>query len=214
MSSSDVTTSSVSIEPWHISAAGPFLAADMRELDAIFFQSSGTQSFADEAARVAFRQRWLGRYLNDDDLCFVARAVGDAQGKAASGGSTLDGGDRSAGRSPIVGYVIGALADPARDSRFDDIAYFQDLRHVTVRYPAHLHINCDAAWRSRGVGARLVAAFCDSARSKGAPGVHVVTGQGLRNTGFYARNGFVELAQALSNGKPVVFLARDLLARA
>jgi hypothetical protein len=35
-------------------------------IDAVFFQSSNTQTFADAAARTAFRERWLGRYLSHD----------------------------------------------------------------------------------------------------------------------------------------------------
>ncbi len=188
----------VTIEAWSMSAAGASLAADLADMDAIFFQSSGTQSFASPEARAAFRQRWLGRYLEaPDDERFVARAGTPRQGH---------GGPRAA----IVGYVVGALGDPARDRRFDDIAYFQDLSALTRRYPAHLHINCAADWRSRGVGAGLIEAFCTEARRRGAPGVHVVTGAGARNAAFYARNGFLERGSAQANGKPVLFLARDL----
>ncbi len=37
-----------------------------RQLDHIFFSSSATKTFADEAERQAFRERWLGRYLKHD----------------------------------------------------------------------------------------------------------------------------------------------------
>ena len=33
------------------------------QLDAIFFEASGTKSFASEEARAAFRERWFARYL-------------------------------------------------------------------------------------------------------------------------------------------------------
>jgi len=33
------------------------------QLDAIFFEASGTKSFASEDARAAFRERWFARYL-------------------------------------------------------------------------------------------------------------------------------------------------------
>ena len=229
----------VTIEPWSAASADLHRAADIGDVDRIFFQSSGTQSFASEAARRDFRTRWLGRYLDcPADLCFVARGaegpiaqIIPAQGGAAQAGTrpagakqdgawqgetaqdgatqpTLEAGDFGAGA--IVGYVIGALSDPARDSRFDDIAYFKELHLLTARYPAHLHINCAPAWRGHGIGARLIEAFCAAARDRGAAGVHVVTGEGLRNTRFYARNGFRQQGQAASNGKPVVFLARSL----
>ena len=181
----------VVIVSWSAADAGARLARDIADLDAIFFEASGTKSFASDAVRAAFRERWLGRYLRGGgDIALVAR--------------------QGTGEGPIVGYVIGALTDPAQDRRFDDIAYFRELAPVTARYPAHLHINCAPEWRSRGLGARLVEAFSDLARERGAVGVHVVTGAGLRNTRFYARNGFREVGQALSNGHPVVMLGRDL----
>lgn len=166
-------------------------AADRACLDDIFFEASGTKSFASDAARAAFRERWLGRYLDAGDAVVLVA--------------------RSSGTEPsIIGYVIGMLADPARDTRFDDIAYFKDLSPQTARFPAHLHINCAPGWRGRGVGARMLAAFCDEAAGRGAAGVHVVTGAGLRNVGFYVRNGFREVGRAASNGKPVLMLAREL----
>lgn len=42
-------------------------------------------------------------------------------------------------------------------------------------YPAHLHINLDAAWRGHGLGRRLIAAYLDQLRSLGIPGVHLYT---------------------------------------
>lgn len=41
--------------------------------------------------------------------------------------------------------------------------------------------------------------------------MHVVTGKGMRNVGFYERNGFAPLAEAEWNGKVVVMLGRALL---
>lgn len=161
----------------------------MPGLDAIFFASSATQSFSKVADRLAFRERWLGRFLDGfPEAAFVALDE-DAE---------------------IVGYVVGALSDPACDPRFADIAYFAKLAHLTPSYPAHLHINLAARARNRGIGGRLVAAFCRHARERGAEGVHVVTAKASRNRTFYARNGFSVLAELGEPGREIVMLGRNL----
>ena len=44
-------------------------------IDKIFFAASATQTFADDATRAAFRERWLGRYFtHDPQRVFVAIA--------------------------------------------------------------------------------------------------------------------------------------------
>ena len=148
---------------------GGFGAQALAEIDAIFFEASATKSFASQASRAVFRERWLGRHLVHFPACtFLAR-------------------DRA---GTILGYVIGALDDPAHDPRFADIPYFRDFAHLTARYPAHLHINLAPAARNRGIGGRLVDAFCAHAAAQGKPGVHVVTSETSRNRSFYARQRF------------------------
>lgn len=159
------------------------------EIERIFFEASGTKVFASDAARDAFSARWLGRYLTGDPAhVFVAL---DTTGE-------------------IMGYLVGCLDDPARTARFTDIGYFADFAGLTARYPAHLHVNLDARARGAGVGSRLVEAFCEQVRKGGLPGVHVVTGQGVRNVSFYERLGFIERGSATFNGHGIVFLGRDL----
>jgi GNAT superfamily N-acetyltransferase len=170
-------------------AAGPAAAS---QIDSIFFGASGTQSFASEADRAVFRTRWLGRFLDDDAAhAFVAC---DADGA-------------------VIGYVVGALDDPARSGRFADIGYFKDFAHLTPVYPAHLHINLAPEARSLGIGGRLIDAFAAHAKAAGSPGMHVTTGGLSRNVRFYAAQGFVEAGRLDTGryaGKPVVFLGRQL----
>lgn len=169
-------------------APSPALVAG---LDAVFFAASSLKSFASEAARAQFRHRWFGRYLDHDpDFAYIAMTPG---------------GD-------VAGYLVGALDDPALAARFSDIPYFADFKHLTAKFPAHLHVNLAASARGFGVGTALVQRFIEDARRAGAPGVHVVTSQGARNVGFYVRNG---LAQAGVAGEPPaarVFLAQRLAA--
>ena len=158
-------------------------------LERIFFEASGRASFPSTAARAEFHERWLGRYLvHDRAHAFVAR--------------TDDG--------HIAGYLIGSLDDPATTDRFDDISYFADVADLTARHPAHLHINLDPAWRSQGIGGQLVEAFAQHATRRGARGMHLVTGAGARNLGFYRQNGFEPLRELAWNGAQIVLLARVL----
>ncbi len=158
-------------------------------LDAIFFEASATKSFASEKERQAFRERWLGRYLeHDPEWVYLALNANDT----------------------LVGYLLGSLDDPARTPRFRDIGYFKDFAALTEAYPAHLHVNLAPAYRNVGIGAQLIDTFAVAAARAGATGVHVVTGASARNIGFYARNGFREIGRATSNTNEVVFLARRL----
>jgi len=158
-------------------------------IETIFFEASGTKDFASADARDAFLERWLGRYLiHDPSHVFMA----------------ID------GQGAVAGYLVGCLDDPARTPRFSDIGYFAEFAHLTARYPAHLHVNLAARTRGAGVGSRLVEAFCEQLQAAGLLGVHVVTGQGVRNVGFYERLGFFERGVAAFNGHGIVFLGRDL----
>ena len=160
------------------------------QVDAIFFEASG-RTFASPEEAAPFRERWLGRYLRGgSDVVLVAQ---DPSGV-------------------VAGYLVGALEDPAEQERFADIGYFRGaFRGLSRRYPAHLHINLAPAWRSQGIGARLIAAFAAAAAEAGAPGVHVVTAKAARNVRFYVQCGFAELAATPWNGREVVFLGMLLL---
>ena len=160
-------------------------------LDAIFFEASATRSFADADERAMFRERWLGRYL--------AHFPGDAFLALSDDGT-------------VVGYVAGSLDDPAGNPLFADIVYFETFAHLTALYPAHLHINIDAGYRSGGIGAGLIARFLAHARAADVSGVHVVTGVNSRNVSFYNRQGFAECGRQVSDGTGIVFLARKLAA--
>jgi GNAT superfamily N-acetyltransferase len=171
-----------------ISIAGSLPAAWLAQVETIFFEASG-RSFEPGPAREQFRQRWLGRYLDAPaDPVLVALA-----------GAT------------VAGYLIGSLEDPAEQPRFADLAYYRT--HFAAhcrRFPAHLHINLAPAYRSRGLGRALVAAFAARAAAAGVSGVHVVTGKGMRNVRFYERCGFEPVASAPWNGREVVLLGKDL----
>lgn len=167
--------------------------AVLAALDAIFFEASGTKTFASDDDRKAFRERWLGRYLaHDPQWAYVALAPdGTPEGT-------------------VAGYLVAARDDPALAPRFADIGYFPALGAFTRAFPAHLHINLAPAYRGSGLGKRLIEAFLADAAAAGVPGVHVVTGRGMRNVRFYLAAGFDELTVFPWQGKELVMLGRAI----
>lgn len=166
----------------------PALPDFAHQLDDIFFSSSATKSFASDDARSAFRQKWLGRYLDDDAEWFFVAVSGER----------------------LAGYLAGAIEDPARQTRFADIAYFADIADETAQYPAHLHVNVSESCRNLGVGSRLIDRFVQELRRNDIGGVHLVTGRNSRNIPFYVRNGFHPLKFIRGERSDSVMLGRKL----
>lgn len=164
-------------------------AETLGEIEQVFFAASNTQTFADDVTKATFRQRWLGRYL-ENDVEYVHIAVDNAQ--------------------HVLGYLVGCVDDPAITPRFSDIGYFDVFAPLTRLFPAHLHVNLTKRARGSGTGGRLVDAFCDQLRALKIGGVHVVTSQGARNVAFYQRLGFEERGQHAVNGNVVVLLGRQV----
>lgn len=158
-------------------------------LDDVFFRSSNTQTFASAGARDAFRERWLGRYLDSYPQWSYVALTADGR---------------------VAGYLAGCLDDPARTPPFSDNAHFAIFADLTAQFPAHLHVNLATEFRGGGIGSTLVERFCGDAREAGAGGVHVITSRGARNVGFYTRNGFVERGVTGEGAAEVVFLGRTL----
>jgi GNAT superfamily N-acetyltransferase len=159
------------------------------EIEAIFFAASPTRTFATDAERAVFRDKWLGRYLESfPHLTFVSVDAEDC----------------------VTGYVVGAAHNPTDDLRFADIGYFRAFGDLSEAYPAHLHINLAPRARNRQLGGRLIEAFANAARAEGAGGLHVVTSENARNRTFYGRQGFALKATILWLGNPIVFLAKPL----
>ena len=69
-----------------------------------------------------------------------------------------------------------------------DHAVYQDT------YPAHLHIDVLPGYQSKGIGSRLITAFCDYLKSENVRGVMlIVDTENLDARRFYERNGFILL---------------------
>lgn len=158
-------------------------------IDDIFF-GSAARAYPPGDERAAFRERWLGRFLSTpgDPLLLALTPSG-----------------------AVAGYLVGTLENAAESPRFHDMPHFREVFAAPCReYPAHLHINLAPQYRSQGIGARLVDAFADIVRGAGLPGLHVTTGQGMRNAGFYLANGFAEIAAWNRGGGVMLFLGRKV----
>jgi GNAT superfamily N-acetyltransferase len=175
----------VQFVPGH-TAGGALLA----QVDAIFF-AAAARTYILGPEREAFRERWLGRYLDaPGDPLFLALAGQEER---------------------VAGYLAGTLENAATSARFaDDPRFRTDFAQACAEFPAHLHINVCETDRGKGLGAALIEAFGNLARAAGVGGMHVITGAGMRNVGFYRRCGFLEQARAVSNGQELVFIGRRL----
>ena len=149
---------------------GRLTPALLAQIDAIFF-GAATRTFPPGPEREAFRERWLGRYLDGgSDALFLA----------------IEGDDT------VAGYLVGAVENPALQDRFADIAYFRtDFAELCRQFPgppAHQPGPGLPQSRHRRPADRGVRRLC--AAGHGAAGMHVVTGAGMRNVRFYERCGF------------------------
>lgn len=156
-------------------------------IERIFF-ATAARVYPDGPEREAFREKWLGRFLDcERDVLLVAR----------------DGPDR------VAGYLVGTLDNAATSPRFLDMPHFREhFSAQCAEFPAHLHINLDEDYRGAGIGSEMIATFGRCVREAGLPGLHVTTGQGMRNVSFYRRNGFIEIAALQRNGGTMLFLGR------
>ncbi len=181
------------LRPLRIRAYGDLEAPEAlgREIEEILLTSANPQRVADESARAAFLDRWLTPYLEayPDQVLLALDEAEDGR---------------------VLGVLNGCL-DSAAATVFRDLhPYYRLFADLYEDYPAHFHVNCRPAHRSRGVGSRLVQAFVALCRDAGLPGVHLVTAPGLRNVGFYRRNGFTEAVERSEAGHSYLFLGQQL----
>ena len=93
------------------------------------------------------------------------------------------------------GDYIRAVAD-IENRKFLNDALTEMYDHAIYKdeFPAHLHIDILPAYQSKGIGSRLIKAFCDNLKEQGVKGVMLIVGtenEGARR--FYERNGFTLL---------------------
>ena len=156
-----------------------------RQVEAIFFDSAATRSFATEAERAAFRELWLGRYLRHCPREFLV-AMGP-------GGEA-------------VGYLAGALFSNREPLPGPD--YYDAFPGALIEaYPAHIHVNVRHDLRGQAVGSALIEAFRAICLEHGASGFHAVTATQSRAAAFFTRCGLDKRATADWRGRALAFLA-------
>ena len=101
-------------------------ASCLGDIDDIFFQSSATRDFCSQEEKQAFRERWLGRYIEKHHGSFFVAL--DADGRA-------------------IGYLAGCLENPTTLGHFNDVAYFRSIEDICRDYPAHLYVNVAERYR-------------------------------------------------------------------
>lgn len=79
--------------------------------------------------------------------------------------------------------------------------------HITQNYPAHLHINCDAAFRGQGLGRRLCETLFNKFRQENIKGIHVSCGE--KPVKFYLSLGFKIEAHIMIGGTKVNLLTKE-----
>ncbi len=163
-------------------------AALMPQIEAIFFDSAATRSFASDAERAAFRDLWLGRYLRHCPHEFlVAR---DPRGGAA-------------------GYLAGALISNREPLPGPD--YYDGFPAPLIdAHSAHLHVNVRQDCRGRNIGRALVDAFRAICRERHVGGFHAVTAAESRAAAFFTGCGLNERATADWRDRRLALLVEPL----
>jgi GNAT superfamily N-acetyltransferase len=157
-------------------------------VDAIFFASAATQTFASDEARSAFHDLWLGRYLRHfPDWCFAAL---DADGE-------------------VCGYLAGSPVSDRPPLPGPD--YFVAFpAELVAAFPGHIHVNVRADCRGQGLGEALVETFRRQCAARGVPGFHAVTASGSRPARFFAKCGLAPRATVTWRDRSLVFLGGEL----
>ena len=111
----------------------------------------------------------------------------------------------------VIGYIYGAADYDNYQNNFSEyinaVAEIENRKflndaltemydHAIYKkdYPAHLHIDILPDYQSKGIGSKLIKAFCDNLREQKVKGVMLIVGtenEGARR--FYERNGFILL---------------------
>jgi GNAT superfamily N-acetyltransferase len=159
----------------------------MPALRRIFFASSNTQIFVDEAAREAHFDRWLGRYLRHwpgDALVAVDSAI---NGEA-------------------LAYLAGCPDSAAAAPVFVDIGYYPLFAAHYADYPAHIHVNAAQEHRGRGHGRALIEVYAEMCCARSIDGLHAVTAGESPAAAFFARCGLLPVSEIEWNSRPLALL--------
>ena len=150
------------------------------QLSEIFFETSTKKDFKDQTEKEAFYWKYVGFYLSHYAQ-YSWIAVQDGK---------------------VLGYVLGMPRTIDQDlyALQPHLKAFEE--HFRL-YPAHLHVNCHASARGKGIGKTLVQKLLTQLKDQKVPGLHIMTGPTSDNKIFYQKLGFdyeIELNSILLMG--------------
>ncbi|MDB2447332.1 GNAT family N-acetyltransferase [bacterium] len=174
----------------------------LNAIDDIFFESSAKKTFKDQAERDSFKYKYLGYYLEHHPELFLV-CYDENQWKAAGPSNEL------------LGYICGS-PDTLKDTELVELnPYLEIFKTEYESYPAHLHINCHARARGKGIGSRLISSFESSLKNFevngiSVKGLHLITSPEARNVGFYERNGYTDKHVKSLSGNDLLLMGKTL----
>lgn len=142
------------------------LSKVINQIEVIFWQTASPQSFDDKEKQELFKYRYLVHYIeNYPGHCYVILSQKDE----------------------VFGYLCGDGARSSYHQLKQLHAYYYLFEQYFSTYPAHFHINIAPNYQLKGLGAQLVAHYCEVLTLERCPGVHLITAQSARNVSFYQK---------------------------
>lgn len=166
---------------------------DKEQVRAIFFSTTTRQHFSDDLERNSFFENWTSYYFDKYPEHFYFAYLKNKPNE-------------------ILGYLSGCTDSFEALSFFNDrISSYKIFSEFFLKYPAHLHINCDPKSQGLGIGAKLVEVFLQDLKLKNIKGIHIVTSGESRNISFYKRLGFDFEIEKDFNGSRLRFMGKSLI---
>jgi len=160
---------------------------DINSLSEIFYESSTKKKFESESQKQDFFEKYLGFYLkNDPTLCFYAENAG-----------------------VTIGYCVGML-QTAGAELFEKQPHLRIFQDHYVKFPTHLHMNCDYRYRGQGLGSKLLLAFEQEIAGRNISGLHIMTSSDSPNVSFYQKAGFAFRDEREWFGSRILFMGKKL----
>ncbi len=156
-------------------------------IEEIFWLTAQQSEFESAEERKSYYRRWAGSYL-DQYPQWVYTAQEDGR---------------------VLGYLLGC-PDSYEALKTLDFPGLQIFQEHFEQYPAHLHINVHPEGQGKGIGKKLIEAYCADLARAGIPGVHLITSTTAKNPGFYRRVGFSFERKASSDADTALFMGREL----
>jgi GNAT superfamily N-acetyltransferase len=163
--------------------------SDLPQFREIFFESSARKTFENDEGKEAFFHKYTHVYLSDSRSIILGAWEQDK----------------------LLGYITLFPDSKNCEEQYELNMFYSLFDDQFDEYPAHLHINCHADARDKGVGSQLINEACELLALNNIAGVHLITAPDARNVTFYQKNNFNYSLVKERNGIQFLFLGRKLL---